>query len=155
MSSAKNAAEIWLLNMDLTVDFWHVPVSRNVGIPSPILKRYVDGGTVRQFQFAFTSKDKFDGSALTGIENSEPASCAMLNALVKYCNSDEFNPSGKLTLEEFKNYLETNNLVIQVVAKLATPQTYQLTPTEVLALLGNNNVFSDTGDTEVTYKAKP
>lgn len=37
---------------------------------SPILKRYVDGGTVRQFQFAFTSKDKFDGSALTGIENS-------------------------------------------------------------------------------------
>lgn len=36
----------------------------------PIIKKYVDGGTVRQFQFAFTSKDRFDGNALTGIENS-------------------------------------------------------------------------------------
>lgn len=36
----------------------------------PVLKRYVDGGQVRQFQFAFTSKEYFDGDARTGIENS-------------------------------------------------------------------------------------
>lgn len=41
----------------------------------------------------------------------------------------------------------------QVVYKLATPITYQLTPQEVDTLLGTNNVWCDTGDTEVTYRA--
>jgi hypothetical protein len=41
----------------------------------------------------------------------------------------------------------------QVVYELATPQTYQLTPTEVTLLLGYNNVWADTGDTTVTYRA--
>lgn len=67
--------------------------------------------TMRHFTYAFevsvgNGKLLITGFNFTGIENSEPASCAMLNTLVKYCNSDEFNPSGKLTLEEFKNYLE-------------------------------------------------
>lgn len=37
------------------------------------------------------------------------------------------------------------------VAKLATPQTYQLTPTEVEMFLGSNNVFSDGGNVSLTY----
>lgn len=37
--------------------------------------------------------------------------------------------------------------------KLATPRTYQLTPTEIKTLLGMNNIWSDTGDTEVEYRA--
>ena len=41
----------------------------------------------------------------------------------------------------------------QVVYELATPQTYTLTPTEVTLLLGTNNVWSDTGDTTLTYLA--
>ena len=41
----------------------------------------------------------------------------------------------------------------QFVCELATPQTYQLTPTEVALLNGTNNVWCDTGDVEVTYKA--
>lgn len=36
----------------------------------PTIKKYVDGEEVRQFQFAFTSKEYFDGDARTGIENS-------------------------------------------------------------------------------------
>ena len=36
---------------------------------------------------------------------------------------------------------------------LLTPTTYQLTPTQVALLLGTNNVWCDTGDTQVTYKA--
>ncbi len=36
--------------------------------------------------------------------------------------------------------------------ELATPQTYQLTPTEVSTLLGANNVWADTGDTTLTYR---
>jgi hypothetical protein len=41
---------------------------------------------------------------------------------------------------------------VQLVYELATPQTYQLTPTEVKLLLGENNVWADTGDTTLTYR---
>lgn len=40
----------------------------------------------------------------------------------------------------------------QVVYELATPQTYQLTPTEVTLLLGENNIWSD-GEMTLTYLA--
>ena len=54
-------------------------------------------------------------------------------------------------LETAKSVIGT----IQVVYPLATPQTYQLTPQEVKTLLGQNNVWADTGDTDVTYRADP
>lgn len=38
-----------------------------------------------------------------------------------------------------------------VAYELATPQTYQLTPTEIQTLLGENNVWADSGDVEVVY----
>ena len=41
----------------------------------------------------------------------------------------------------------------QVVYELATPQTYQLTPTEVTTLLGDNTIWADTGDTTAEYRA--
>lgn len=40
-----------------------------------------------------------------------------------------------------------------VVYKLDTPTTYQLTPTQVTTLLGTNNVWFDTGDTACEYRA--
>ena len=46
-----------------------------------------------------------------------------------------------------------NNVTGVLVYELATPVTYQLTPTQVRALVGVNNVFNDTnGNTEVSYK---
>lgn len=42
---------------------------------------------------------------------------------------------------------------VDYVYLLATPLTVQLTPTEVTTLLGDNNIFCSTGDTEVTYRA--
>lgn len=41
----------------------------------------------------------------------------------------------------------------EVCYELYTPQTYQLTPTEVNTLLGVNNIWIETGDTSVTYRA--
>ena len=41
----------------------------------------------------------------------------------------------------------------QVCYELATPVTYNLTPTEIKSLLGDNNVWADAGDTAVTYRA--
>ena len=43
----------------------------------------------------------------------------------------------------------------EFVYPLATPQTYQLTPIEILTLLGANTIYADTGDTTVTYRADP
>ena len=40
-----------------------------------------------------------------------------------------------------------------MVYELATPQTIQLTPQGVYALLGQNNVWADSGAVEVVYKA--
>ena len=36
---------------------------------------------------------------------------------------------------------------------LATPEVYQVDPEIVKTLLGVNNIYADTGDVEVTYRA--
>lgn len=41
----------------------------------------------------------------------------------------------------------------QVVYELDTPQTYQLTPQQVVTLLGVNHIWCNTGDTTVVYTA--
>ena len=57
------------------------------------------------------------------------------------------------TLNEFKAYLAEHNL--EIMYPLATPIEIQLTPHEVNSLLGVNNIFADTGDSEVEYRADP
>ena len=52
---------------------------------------------------------------------------------------------------DYKTWLSTNNL--KVVYELAEPVTYQLTPTEVTTLLGDNTIWADTGDTTCEYRA--
>ena len=42
---------------------------------------------------------------------------------------------------------------VQLLYELANPITYQLTPTEVKTLLGVNNIWADTGDVAVDYRA--
>lgn len=55
------------------------------------------------------------------------------------------------SVTDWTDYLALHPLT--VIWKAETPVTYQLTPTQVDALLGVNNVFNDTnGDTEVKYK---
>ena len=52
------------------------------------------------------------------------------------------------TADDFKAWLANNNT--NVVYPLATPQTYQLTGAEVRALLGVNNIWTDSGTVSVT-----
>ena len=54
-------------------------------------------------------------------------------------------------LDDANDWLAQNQP--EFVVALATPVTYQLTPQEVDTLLGDNNIWSDTGDTTVIYKA--
>ena len=56
------------------------------------------------------------------------------------------------TFAEFKAIVEDNP--VQVVYKLATPLTYNLTDQDVIETLqGENNVWCDTGDITVTYQS--
>ena len=53
-------------------------------------------------------------------------------------------------LETWKTWLSNNN--VQVIYPLATPFDIQLTPTQIETLIGNNTIFADTGDIDLTYK---
>lgn len=53
-----------------------------------------------------------------------------------------------MTAEEFK----TSLIGVDFVYVLDTPVTYQLTPQEVKTILGENNIFADTGDVSVEYR---
>lgn len=52
-----------------------------------------------------------------------------------------------MTVEEFKAAMQG----VQFSGILLTPITYTLTPIEITALLGQNNIWADTGVTDVTY----
>lgn len=55
------------------------------------------------------------------------------------------------TIAHVRTYLSSNNL--QVAYPLDTPVTYTLTAPQVKTLLGLNNIWADTGDISVTYRA--
>ena len=60
--------------------------------------------------------------------------------------------------EDFKAYLAEQYAAgtpVQVICKIATPVIVQLTPQEVIALSSTNNLYSSTGDTDVSGKADP
>lgn len=58
-----------------------------------------------------------------------------------------------MTLEEFKTWQSSHD--VYVVNELATPIEVTLTPTEVKTLLGNNNIFADSGDVTVEIGENP
>lgn len=57
----------------------------------------------------------------------------------------------EISLESFRENL--SNTPLQVVYELATPITYQLTPQELRTFKANNNIWSDTGDSAIQYRA--
>ena len=60
-------------------------------------------------------------------------------------------PNEYTTASDARKYLADNGC--EYVVPLATPLTVQLTPSQMSTLLGENHIWADTGDTEVTYRA--
>ena len=71
---------------------------------------------------------------------------------------------GMSTAPNYEFAIDTSNMKVkmpdnseepsgQLVYELATPQTITLTPTEVTTLLGDNNIWADSGDVAVIYRA--
>ena len=54
------------------------------------------------------------------------------------------------TLEEFKSILSNDNL--QIVYDMAEPIEIQILPTPINTFIGNNTIFCDTGDVDLTFK---
>ena len=73
---------------------------------------------------------------------------AQANGAIAVGNTDNGSPHWA-SVAEFKAFLAENPL--QVSYKLATPQTYQLTPQQIQTFVGQTNVWSDEGEVEVTY----
>lgn len=57
------------------------------------------------------------------------------------------------TTAEIKAWLAENPVTF--CYQLATPIAYQLSPTQITTLLGQNNIWADCGDVSVTYRADP
>ena len=57
----------------------------------------------------------------------------------------------QMTTDQLYAYLASNNL--QILAPLAQPVTIPLTPEVLNTLLGQNNIWADTGDVAVEYRA--
>ena len=58
-------------------------------------------------------------------------------------------PSTITSAQDFKDLITNTNL--QVVYELSAPVIIQLTPTEVVTLLGENNIYANSGDIKVEY----
>ena len=98
-----------------------------------------------------TLKKNTSGNTLTGaicdaLEEHTPNEIANNQTIIGF--SITANPN--ITL---RNGDTVNSPTGNIVAHLATPTTYQLDPTQIHALLGQNNVWADCGDVEVEYKA--
>lgn len=68
--------------------------------------------TMRNFSYAFelcVGKGRLlvTGLNFTGIEKKDVAACAMLNALVNYCKSEDFRPQAKISVQGMKDYLKS------------------------------------------------
>lgn len=91
--------------------------------------------------------DKFEKISTTERSQKSGLVSYASDKLMRFSLITDFGIS---TVEQWKTWLASNN--IQVVYELATPQTIQLTPTEVKSLLATNNIFADTGDIlDATY----
>lgn len=106
------------------------------------------------------------GNYLSPLAKSEASSNRNVSSMYKYrinapSESGWFRIVSGVYIFIFDNRftdLQTANAILasekpQFVYELATPITYDLTAAQVRTLLGQNNIWADTGDVEVTYRA--
>ena len=134
----------------LTVDRASITVDENSNI---ILG---SGGLPFRIDLLTGAKASSSASALTGVkcnflkEVTQSSSWGVdgtFSRVTTSANIVYFKVNSEITTtQQLKTFLQSNNL--QFVYELATPQTIQLTPTQVKSLLGSNNVWADTGEIE-------
>ena len=123
------------------------------GTATTLIQRF-DTGTFTDIKRTIGGNDKYSAicsmfKAATYNETWVPWIFAPVTAAssvtIAFCTP----PNKFQSVEDFKNYVSGT----QFCYELATPITYHLTPQQVRTLLGLNNIWSDAGDVEVTYRA--
>jgi hypothetical protein len=137
----------------------------------------VDLGTITNWGYDHASAKAFDTNVLATLAKNNDCICSAYKTLSEpfgnnIASGDMFvainkkndgtsytgNFSAGVLIVKDTNYTDVNSFVsamsgVQFAYKLATPQTYQLTPQEVATVLGQNNIFADTGNVTVQYRA--
>ena len=78
------------------------------------------------------------------------------NVMCSYGKAIYWRADGYATVDAMKNYFaqqNTNGTPVTLVSKIQTPTEITLTPTQVTTLLGDNNIWADSGSVEVEYRA--
>ena len=113
------------------------------------LNWYVNGAITGGVQYAVTISDKKVGETnfiCSAYETHTPSTvlgyiCGRASTSVVACNATQTN------VDDFKTAVTGQTIVYE----LATPTTYQLTPQQIQTLVGQNNVWSEQGDVELSY----
>lgn len=113
-----------------------------------------------QFTYYFDSNYYIQGASVKALCNIFPkigiTQRGTVSGLVSYSGDRGYrfalkSDFGITTVDQFKEYITDHPLYVTV--ELSTPVTYQLTATEVAALLGQNNIWADCGPVSVDYPA--
>ena len=100
------------------------------------------------YNLAKSDKLRYFSSAATGVEGFGNGDSS--NRLFVFINKSRLPDN---TVDSFEAFLAENPVTF--VYLLASPTTVQLTPQEMLALSGENTIYTDTGDTTVSGRADP
>lgn len=135
-----NGSETWIASNGTATACMRVQTRTNVGFKPNTSNASLVGDISSAF-VEVTPNQTWDGTI--GFSVSTDA-----NPYLHFCQTGQKN----MSVEAWKTYLASNP--IQVVYKLATPQTYQLTPQQVELLVGENHLWSD-GEITVEYGVHP
>ena len=94
--------------------------------------------------------DKLASVSYDTIYSNSTYSIAFTNPSGNYRVCMRFEDTSLTTKQAVCDYLTDNPITIKY--KLLAPIEIQLTPTQIETLIGNNTIFADTGDIDLTYK---
>ena len=119
-------------------------------------------GNACLFSTAIGLRTQYDNKSISNVFKNEPSLSYNRMPLYSFFGgsgsartiSFVFPPN--TTVEDANAWLAeqlANGTPVVVTRHIAEPIHYPLTPTEIKTLLGQNNIWADTGDTEVEYRA--
>lgn len=99
----------------------------------------------------YVVSDRFKQVSIAGGTNNQGINVFNSSGFNKLCLFLRYDALNLGSVSDLTTWLANNNTTI--IYKLSTPVEYTLTPTEVKAVLGQNNVWADCGDVNVQYGA--
>jgi hypothetical protein len=128
----------------LDVTTGNLVVTHNVWITNGT-ETWIDGGNGNYYTASHYSLDSLSGSH-NGKSNyfTYKWNFAQTNGCMAYTNRIQLTNTSFASVEDLQTAF--NQIPLVIVYPLATPITVQLTPTQISAIVGTNNVFTDTGD---------